>query len=459
MIKKQFYIFFTLSFILFLGSCEDSEPQNEVDLTEVTEDSGQPDPDDTNLDDTGEDSLLSSDSDSYDTGDTGFLELDTEDDELFEETSHDTLLEEPEIYEGCGDMPDPDRTRWVVVSHPYDASMAQTDVYEVFELSPEGELSSRNIFFNMGRTFWGEIVFTPDGRIGLVVQDDGTIGVFRFEDDGTPVVVYDNFSDGFYAGTIEMHPSGEMIYVLDSNWVNNGGGIFRIDLACDGTLSNTQKLGELKLARGIEKILSGSERYVIAAADMEEPPILDAHMVDLDSGMSHIFGVDAFGDEEASVSTTAITYDGRYVLIADNSGFSGIPNRIAVVEVTPDGLNAVQILSPFRDPSSIVTSPFNNAALVCAVQGDAIFHLSYDPDNITAPFEILGEPDYLERGPALPDSAALIDRGSLKGRVLISENVGIRQVQFNPDGTLSDLGVLDLGSGFEKICGAIGVTP
>jgi len=53
----------------------------------------------------------------------------------------------------------------------------------------------------------------------------------------------------------------------------------------------------------------------------------------------------------------------------------------------------------------------------------------------------------------------MIDRGLLRGRVLIAENLAIRQVQFNPDGSITDLGTTSLGSGIPAIVGAIGVQP
>jgi hypothetical protein len=47
----------------------------------------------------------------------------------------------------------------------------------------------------------------------------------------------------------------------------------------------------------------------------------------------------------------------------------------------------------------------------------------------------------------------------LKGRVLIPENLGIRQVQFLAGGTVADLGKLSTGSGLANIVGALGVQP
>jgi hypothetical protein len=43
--------------------------------------------------------------------------------------------------------------------------------------------------------------------------------------------------------------------------------------------------------------------------------------------------------------------------------------------------------------------------------------------------------------------------------VLVSENSGVRRVRFEGGGVVTDLGVLDFGTGTDQIVGAIGVTP
>jgi 20S proteasome alpha/beta subunit len=41
----------------------------------------------------------------------------------------------------------------------------------------------------------------------------------------------------------------------------------------------------------------------------------------------------------------------------------------------------------------------------------------------------------------------------------VAENVSVRQVQFNPDGTITDLGATSIGSGMESMVGVIGMQP
>jgi hypothetical protein len=53
----------------------------------------------------------------------------------------------------------------------------------------------------------------------------------------------------------------------------------------------------------------------------------------------------------------------------------------------------------------------------------------------------------------------MIRRGSLEGLVLVAELSGVRKVAFHSDYTVTDLGVLDFGSGYTGMVGAVGVQP
>ena len=53
----------------------------------------------------------------------------------------------------------------------------------------------------------------------------------------------------------------------------------------------------------------------------------------------------------------------------------------------------------------------------------------------------------------------MITRGPLEGRVLIAENVAVRQLQFTKDGAITDVSKLSYPSGIPNIVGTIGVQP
>lgn len=361
------------------------------------------------------------------------------------------------------------RPRKVVVSHPYDSEGYGANVYEVLDLSEEGKLSARSALFQMGRLGFGRIVFTPDGEVGLAAQDDGSIGVFRFDELGVARVVHAAFTGAGYAGSLVMDPLGNRVYVLDNEWREWGGGIYSVRIGCDGTLTSEGLMAPAKRPSGMV-ILPGARREdapraVLAAVDvLGSAAGNDVHLLGwpprLPAAPALVSSVAGFGDDLAIVSAVAKTPDARYVLIGDNSEFSGISNRVSVVALEGDRLRRVGILTPLLDPVAIVLSPFGNAGLVVSGYGNAIFRLLYDAAAAT-PFVAKGAITYLGRRPQLPSGAELIERGRLRGRVLVGELEGVRQVAFESDGRVTDLGLFSLGTedDLATIVGAIGVQP
>lgn len=350
-----------------------------------------------------------------------------------------------------------DRARKVVVSLPYDAGGGQASTWTVLDLAADGTPSGpTGAPFTMGRATRGAIAFTPDGEVGLVAQDDGSLGVFRFDGD-TPVVVHARFTGSFYAERVVVDPAGDLAYVIDPNWRNNGGGIYRVAIGCDGSLTDLGLWFPTKLAAGLH--LRG-ERAVLVATDVGDSPAGDT--VDLLDWTTEppglLDGDPLFPDDQAIVAATAMTANGRHVLVGDNSEFSGLPNRVAVAAVAGDAVTTTQVITPVEDPVAIVASPFDDAALVVSGYGDAVFVLDYAPDAAT-PFTLRGEVAYAGAAPQLPGDAVMVDRGGQRGLVLIAELAGVRRMRFGAGATVTDLGLQSTGTGYTAITGAIGVQP
>jgi hypothetical protein len=112
-----------------------------------------------------------------------------------------------------------------------------------------------------------------------------------------------------------------------------------------------------------------------------------------------------------------------------------------------------------QDPVGIVLSPFGNAGLVVSGYGNAVLPFTYDPTFPKTPLTMRPQPAYVGKRPQLPDTAVGIERGKLKGWVLLSENTGVRRMVFAADGSLRDVGVTTTGDKLSDIVGAIGVQP
>ncbi|MFM7200231.1 MAG: hypothetical protein ACKO6N_05520 [Myxococcota bacterium] len=351
-----------------------------------------------------------------------------------------------------------DYVRRVVISKPYDAAGNKSNLYEVLELSTSGALTRTGVTFQMGRSSFGEIAFTPDGAIGIVPQENGTLGAFMLDAAGQVTVLETAFSGQFYASQVVIDPSGARAWVVDSNWRENGGGIYSVRIECDGTLANEGRVADAQLPYAMQFLRDGSGRALLGSDDvLSSAPADDAQLLQVEPNrISVIDGADAYGDEDAMISSLAVTFDGQFGLLGDNNLFSNTGNRVAVVGI--EGMAEVQVLKNVEDPVAILASPFNDAALVVSGFGDALFKLNYAPAAST-PFTLAGELSYSGGRPQLPGASSLISRGSLKGLVLIAENTGVRRVRFEGAGVVRDLGKLSLGTDYTAIPGALGVQP
>lgn len=351
-----------------------------------------------------------------------------------------------------------DRVRRVVISLPYDDAGMRAEVYGVLPLAEDGTLGAITARFKMGRAFGGPIRFTPDGSLGFVAQEDGTVGVFRLAPDGAPQVVNAHYSDGGYVTRVVLDPAGDRLYLLNGNTRENGGSITELRVACDGTLTKSGMPAAGSLPYAFLPLGDGGA-VGYARAMLDSPMGDNAHLLNIGPPMTRKAGAMAFGDNDAIVASSALTVDRKYALFGDNSEFSGPGNRVAVVAIEAGALRPVQVLNAVEDPVGIAISPFGNAGLFVSGYGNAVLPFGYDPMVSKAPIALRPQPTYVGKRPQLPDTAVSIDRGKLKGFVLLSENTGVRRMSFAADGSLRDLGVTSTGENLSDIVGAIGVQP
>ena len=349
--------------------------------------------------------------------------------------------------EGCrADMGDPDRDRAVLISLPYTRSGGQSDGWEAWSISGAGDLAE-GAGFTGGRATRGEAVFTPDGALALAPTEDGGLMLYAAGAGTAEILAPD-----LYAERVVMDPSGERAWIVDGNWPENGGGIYPVTIACDApTVEVGRRWISAKLPADLLPLADG--RYLVAGREVEgADPQDDLILVDADGAW--ISGADAFGDNDAIVSDAALTLDGRYALLADISEFSGVPTRVAIVGIDGDTLSPVQVID-VEDPVALLTAPDDDRVIVVSGYANAVYALERTGDT-TEPFRLTGEPDYLGAAPQLPGAAAMIRRGSLRGRLLVAEVEGVHQ--FDTLGGLTDLGITPTG-GVDGIVGAIGAQP
>lgn len=354
----------------------------------------------------------------------------------------------------------PNALRKVVVSHPFpDDGGTRDNRYEVFDLTSSGMLTANGPQFRMGRSsdYSSPIVFTPDGRIGFVTQEQGTIGVFRF-DEGGVVVVHAAFVTGFSPGKLIFLPATSQLLATDFNTQNNGGGLYSIDVGCDGSLSNVRLVLAGNNASAELRLKSTNTTLVASRSLGTSPMMQDLHVVDIASltAAAVTTSTTGFPDRDAIPPSISASRDLRVIALPDNGFLAG--SRIAFFELNGSTVTSRAVVTT-PNPAGVAFSPFGDVGLVVNTDGaDHYRRLTWDSALTT--FTIGGALTYVHGRPQLPTVPVMIDRGLLEGRVLIGELDAIRQLQFETDGGITDVSSTPVsGTGSAQIVGTFGVTP
>jgi hypothetical protein len=349
---------------------------------------------------------------------------------------------------GSGDAPcravpaAADRVRTVVVSLPYSSSGGRADVWGLLSLDRDGRLSDTGTRLTAGRAMGGNVAFTPDGSLAFAATERGALVVL---DLSAGRVVESAWDGGFSASSVTVDPRGNVLWVVDGNWPESGGGLWRVELDCaTGSPLGAERVLEAK--NPAELVWIDATRAALVGREIPGAPAgADLAWLTMGARPRVTGGVDAFGDEEAIVSDVVLA--GSTMLLGDNGAFSGIPNRIARVGV--DGRASAPV--ELEDPMGMAPFPDGSArALVASGFGDALYVLDAASGRATT----------LSTSPRvqLPGPAAQVTRGALAGLTLVGEVGGVRSVQLSASGAV-DRGVFSLGSGTEDMVGAIGLAP
>lgn len=313
---------------------------------------------------------------------------------------------------GCGRVPvAADRTRHVVVAHPYTTSGAASPAFEVLQMAVSGMLtrfSPQRTFMLATRAPFGTITFTPDGEVGLVALDDGKLGVFKLDSDGNATVINPGLAATFYADRIVMDSSGDRAWVVDSNTRENGGGIYEIAIDCDG---NVRERGIVAAARSLGgfALIEGNRAVVPAREVLTSTAGEDVHLLDWGTPPMLRGGTDAFGDDNVIVSGFAVNHTGTTAFIGD-SNVTGT-NRVAIVGIEANDVTMLGVISGITDPSGIAASPFGDVAIVTSSQppGEGIYVL--DKGGANGAWRNRGELTYMGAASQLPGDVVTIEQG------------------------------------------------
>ncbi len=373
----------------------------------------------------------------------------------------------------CRRAPELEDTRAIVAARPYLDDGSPGTSYEVFTLDLQGVVMSTGRDFDMGRAIDGKIHFTPDGEVGVVRQEDGSLGIFKLDANHNVTVIDPGYvglqakvnpSQARYFSTVTMLRDGSGLIATNGSWRNVGGSVWYIPLDCvTGLPGQEVQIAESKLARHVQQLHGNDGQLVVASHDILAPMVReDAHLLDIHAPtMPTLLGsARIFMDDDATMTAMAISENDKHVLLGDSNLFGGptTNHRVGVFEITPNGLIARNIISDILDPADIVVSPHHNAAIVSSFEGNKLVVLDYEPNNVTTPFTPNGEVR-TTNATLLPSTMVMVRRGALNGVVVVAENTGIRTLQFMPSGDVLELHQANFGQDLSDIIGAIGVQP
>lgn len=353
-----------------------------------------------------------------------------------------------------------DRDRVVIVSRPFknegEGAEKRSPLFEVMILDQQGVLKETGQTFELESTMFSEFVFTPDGEIGLIALASGKIGVFRIGSDYKVSVVHQAFSLSVFASRIIMSEDGQSAYVLSTNWRNNGGGIYQVEIACDGSLTEKGQIAEAKLPFDLAFV--DSQKVVIAANDiLDSVQDNNVHLVDL-SAPSVLASANGFQNASPFVSSVVLTNDKNYVLVADNSMSTNNSISVLAIDQVQNKITPIIQFDSVTDPANMIVSPYDNLVLITGTEENSIWAIDYDVTSSSTPFSFRGKIE-TSTSTLLPYSISVITRGSLKGHVLVGENTSIRQLQLSADGSVKEIAENNYGTEFTSIVGAVGIQP
>jgi hypothetical protein len=359
---------------------------------------------------------------------------------------------------------DEDADRFVIVSHPFKSGDPnKSDAYEVVKLDITGTLSKTGTTFQLGRSAYTPVVFTPDGAIGFVAEDEGKVGIFSVSPTGAVGVIDAAFDTGGSSSHLTVSPDGARAFAIAFNTTENGGGIYEIGIGCDGTPENRGLILAADVPTTMEIVpnqtltAGGPLLAVLSARGIPgSNPGENLHLIDLGtSPPKRIASVAAFPDTDAHAPALAISADGATVVVADDSLFAG--NRVAVAGLTATSLTSLGVL-PFPGAAWVAASPFNDATLGVAFDGgtDGYYTFPYTPGPTpyTAPKKVAVTPK-----PQLPVMAQVFTRGARKGLTVGAELTSVRILRLTEGGAIGAGSSLDFGDGSEGIVGVIGFAP
>ena len=317
---------------------------------------------------------------------------------------------------------------FLIYATPYDDDGNQANFWHIQQNSGE------RVDFVMGRAISGQVQISQDGSWGAVAQEDGTLGIFRFQNGEVSVLesgfTVDVGGESIYASNLWLDSQKGELWITDPNWPDNGGGLFRATLDCvSGDITSVEKVFSSKNGYAVHPF---GDNLIYLAREMNDQPY---QLSVLDDTGSILAQGNAFDDDESIFS--ALASDGRNILVADNNEFSSIPTRVSHVVWDGEILASIHTVE-IEDPVGIAI--VDDWAFIASGYGNAVWQYQLSTKNLSSVMDI-------------PLPSSIMRHGNA---VYVAGNVQIYKMESSSDGASLTEEVLGL-SGVGGIIGAFGV--
>ena len=352
--------------------------------------------------------------------------------------------------------PDPqaaaDAPRTVLLAHPYGPNGSDCGRFvEVLKLGTDGKLTTTGTQLDVDPCP-KRIVFSPDGRLVLIASYDDHVAphpmsVKVFRHDAAGVLAYFQTItelDGTAPEDIVFSHDGKRAYVTDGD---SQGGVHVLDVipGCGAAYVT-------KIPMWVPSSLVVLPGDTFAVAFGGQDPV-DAAVLDLVKN-EVVQTYDIFGGF-VDGPTTALSPDGKHILVPSGNPYSDVPNTLFVVVVDSSGAAPVpstaQTLTGVNTPFGVLYSPDGTKALVTNVESDMATWYTVAQDGTLASGGTI-------TGMSLADRMALLARGPNAGTVLVGALSDVHVLKFGASG-VSKVMKLAGGSGYDAMTGDVAIEP
>jgi len=355
---------------------------------------------------------------------------------------------------GCGPGLDPEADRVVLIGYPFGPRPGVNGQ----DISGMTLRNGQTLLNNGMRLDVGDrpvrIVFVPWGRFALVLGEAGTLTSVATPSAGDLAIIDTVPMPNLGSAELVLSPDGRRVHVLRTD-VDEGGGVYTVEVGCDGTLTPLPMHFSLRLVQGFGHVPGRPDTAVLVGGQAVFEPIDDDDIRLLRWGVEGWTQVAAFDVFSDFIDAGAIGFsgDGRLVVVPNGAPFSEEGGQVSVLALEADQLTEVARLRDMVDARQARFAPDGTTLLLSRFEPGRMTIFRAEAGGLTQTDELVAP---------LADHFAFVRGGTDEGRVVVPSIHPVNGPQIivmrvTAPGAVIEEQTLLLGPGAQQIPGAVGV--